>query len=408
MFVLKVLLLLLASWITCGGLHTAANSPPRPKFARNLPRDGPIPIEAKKERRIPPSNTKYSPVVTVQEEAISSPMKKEPALVRKVEPKTAVSSFSKSVVDIFFIFAEMPGFNFVHKQYYWVLPSVAAMLVKSSTRRNVADSEVRIHILSDTPLVLQKAKSLGYYTYDLLPYVDKHNKFLDRVALTVNGTENELTFFRWKVLNRIVTEWNHQASENSIDRIVVINCEVLLTFNVATLYDRAVIIAQSMTKTISTSSVQPEAIHIADSIMLFSSQGLSAFDAFMNDWFNKHKRDEVRRKSVGTNRRGWSDIVLFEHFVNASTSDTIRVQLFNPVVPNALLEQQHIQALGCEPLPDYDNPTGVHVRVNGLLYELRNQPPKAKKVLQDPQIHDIHLVGPGKKYPYCFMVSKVC
>eukprot|EP01032_Pedospumella_encystans_P024799 gene24799-28030_t len=156
---LKVLLLFLTSWIPCGGLHTAVGAP-----------------SLRSERIIP----------------------------------------RETIVDIFFIFAEMPGFAFVHKQYYWVLPSVAAMLVKSTTRRNAADSEVRIHILSDTQLVLQKAKSLGYYTYDLLPYVDKHNKFLDRVSLTVNGTANELTFFRWKVLNRIVTEWNRQTPENPV------------------------------------------------------------------------------------------------------------------------------------------------------------------------------------------------
>jgi len=338
-----------------------------------------------------------------------APTKKEvyitPSLRGQPVSRPIVTSSVPPVVDIFFILSDMTKLPFVRMQYYWVLPSVAAMLTKTNKSTEASDAEVRIHILSESVEILDKASSLGFYGYDLVPHIDKHNRFLNRVARTVNSTASELGFFRWKVLNHIVTDWNSHAAESPIRKVMVVNGEVLLTTNPAALYDRAMTLAQSTTSVSTVKNlIPPQAISIADSVMLYSPQGLSAFDAFIYEWFDEDCLQALRRKSVGTHNRPWSDAILFESFANASTPDTLRVKLFDTVTPGASANA-HTQALGCEPLSYYDNPYGVHVRVNGLPYQLRNKPKLQNRLLQDPKVHDAHIYGPDKKYPYCFIVS---
>ena len=372
----------------------------------------------KKDRVAPAGNTvPFSPVPADKKERYGPmipPRKKSTYEYVAPPPRiysssTPTSDLAFPIVDIFFIFADMPKMApFVHSEYFWVLPSVAGMLIKTNKSTNAADSEVRIHVISDSVKVIEKASSLGFYSYDLVPHIDKHHRFLNRVGSTVNSSESELGFFRWKVLNHIVSDWNGHAAESPIHRVMLVSSETLLTVNAAALYDRAVTLAL---KTAGASTLRtalaPDAIYLTDAVMLYSPRGLNAFDAYIDEWFNSGKRDEVRRKSVGTHNRPWSDVILFEHFANASTPVTLRVKWFDAVTPDAStkqLEQKQIQALGCEPLSYYDNPYGVHVRVNGQPYQLRNQPKKVIQDLQDPRIHDLSIYGPEKEYPYCFMV----
>jgi len=356
----------------------------------------------KRERAAPPRMIpagNRSPAPTKKDVYITPSLRGQPV------SRPIVTSSVPPVVDIFFILSDMTKLPFVRMQYYWVLPSVAAMLTKTNKSTEASDAEVRIHILSESVEILDKASSLGFYGYDLVPHIDKHNRFLNRVARTVNSTASELGFFRWKVLNHIVTDWNSHAAESPIRKVMVVNGEVLLTTNPAALYDRAMTLAQSTTSVSTVKNlIPPQAISIADSVMLYSPQGLSAFDAFIYEWFDEDCLQALRRKSVGTHNRPWSDAILFESFANASTPDTLRVKLFDTVTPGASANA-HTQALGCEPLSYYDNPYGVHLRVNGMPYQLRNKPQLENRLLQDPKVHDIHIYGPDKKYPYCFIVS---
>jgi len=298
------------------------------------------------------------------------------------------------------------------KQYYWVLTTVAAMF--SKTNINGLESDIRIHVLSDSPDILEKASSLGFYSYDLVPHIDRNSKFLTRVSRTVNDTAGELNIFRWNVLSHIVTDWNSQTAESPISRIIALEGDTLMTVHAAALFDRAVLLCRK----VANGEITPESISIAEPMMLFSPLGLSNFAAFIDDWYNSCMRDELRKKSVGTLGRAWSDAILYEHFAASSTLTRMRAKWFDPLNANStfvhtreggkgapLVEVQLDAALGCESLASYWNPYGVHFQVNGRILQLRNQPVLPNKLPQDPQVHGIHVYGPDKKYPYCFMVS---
>jgi len=183
----------------------------------------PVPVD-KKER--------YGPMIPPR--AKSAYVAPTPRIQSVSAPRSVISNLALPIVDIFFIFADMPkSAPFVSSEHFWVLPSVAGMLVKTNKSTNTADSDVRIHVLSDSMDVLEKASSLGFYSYDLVPHIDKHHRFLNRVGRTVNSTASELGFFRWKVLNHIVTDWNSHGAASTISRVMVLNGEVLLTTNPA-------------------------------------------------------------------------------------------------------------------------------------------------------------------------------
>eukprot|EP01032_Pedospumella_encystans_P024681 gene24681-27904_t len=414
MFGLRVLLLIFTSWLAGSNPldsqrlrrnHIAGGS-----YLTNVRSVSSVqskPSQEKRERaappRTPPAGNRIPPAPTKKNVYAT------PSLRGQHVPRPIATTSALPIVDIFFILSDMTKLPFVRMQYYWVLPTVAAMQARTNSSIAAADSELRVHILSDSTEILKKASSLGFYSYDLVPHIDKHQRFLNRVARTVNSTASELEFFRWKVLNHIVSDWNSHAAESPIRRVMVVNGEVLLTTNPAALYDRAVTLAQTIAGMNAQKNPDPpQAIYIADAVMLYSPEGLNAFDAYIDEWFNEGCIHELRRKSVGTDNRPWSDVILFERFANssASTSATLRLKLFDTIAVDAAAKQvelKHKQALGCEPLSYYDNPYGVHVRVNGLPYQLRNQQQQAKQVSQDPNIHDLHIYGPDKEYPYCFM-----
>eukprot|EP01032_Pedospumella_encystans_P018699 gene18699-21280_t len=223
MFRLRALFLMLTLWLAsgsplssqrhqrvhaAGGSYLAKVSSVAEKKDRVKPTGNTVPFspvpEDKKER--------YGPMIPPRaKSAYVAPL---PRTQSNNAPILPTSDLDLPIVDIFFIFADMPKMApFVHSEYFWVLPSVAGMLIKTNKSTNAADSEVRIHVISDSVKVIEKASSLGFYSYDLVPHIDKHHRFLNRVGSTVNSSESELGFFRWKVLNYIVTDWNGHAAE---------------------------------------------------------------------------------------------------------------------------------------------------------------------------------------------------
>lgn len=328
-------------------------------------------------------------------------------------------------VDIFYMYSENNKLLYMREGHYWTMPSVAAKF--SALNPTTNRSDVRIHVSVDSDAMLEQAQKVGYYAYDLRTFVSKHQPFKAIIQKTVTSLEYELTIFRWKVYNSIVTDWNRQHEpEEQIKRIICADGDVLMTMSPAKFFHNVV-----RTFLLNTTSAHDrkehnhnlvthyhhkeekepfhQLINLAYGVMcLFSPRGLAAFDSFIDDWYSGPEEDVVTRSFRAGGGKYWSDMMLLERFMFTEITERNNCFEYDRYVNYyegwraAPSNQCLLKALGCIPMSNY--------HAQGIMWGLHFAVDHQRAILvkhdsnQDINTNSLSIYGAKEKYPYCFMV----
>ena len=327
-----------------------------------------------------------------------------------------------STVDLFYMYSDSNRLIYVRDGHYWTMPSVAMKFSEFHPVTNKSD--IRIHICADSDRMLAQARSYGYYAYDLRESVRKYEHFRWLIHNTVTSTEYEVTIFRWKVYNSIVSDWNSaHGPHDRIRRILTVDGDVLLTMSPAKFYQDVV----DTFRLNSTSAAgagrahsqhhvrhedDHELINIAYGVVaLFSPRGLAAFDAYIDSWYSGAPDDEIIAKCKASGQRYWSDMMLLERFLSTNTS--VRNNCFEYDRYKAYYEgwrmdngnQCLLKALQCLPMSNYYDQGirhGMHFYVDNERVTLTNA-----THVNNASKKNLSIKGPREEYPYCFMVRQL-
>lgn len=307
---------------------------------------------------------------------------------------------------------------YVKEGHYWTMASVAAKY--SSYNPTTNRSDVRIHVSVDSDAMLKHAQELGFYAYDLRVISSKYQPFKSLIHKTVTSLEYELTIFRWKVYNSIVTEWNQKHKpEDQIKRILCADGDVLMTMSPAKFYHDVMhtFLLNSTNPTLHDPHDKREKelgyqlINLAYGVMcLFTPRGLTNFDGFIDQWYSGSEEEILARSNGAGGGKYLSDMMLLERFM--FTEVTERNNCFEydryvnyyegwRAVPN---NQCLLQALQCIPMSNY---LSLGIRW-GLYFAVNGQRTKLTKHNQNLLINkdSLSIYGAKEKYPYCFMVRR--
>lgn len=316
----------------------------------------------------------------------------------------------RQIVDIFYLFLASDQ-EYIRKGYFWVLPSVA--LAYSRTSSNGNEQDTRVHIVTDSPLILSQAESLGYHAYDIHPYFIVHHRLLSLIQNTVTSMEYKVTIFRWTVYNSIVENWNIDHPHSPITRVLVLDGDVLMTMNAAEFYD-SVVGAIALNSTDPASFKQPEYINMAYGVVgLFTVGGLRNFTSYIDTWYSG-TAEEIKHRCALAGGKFWSDMILLESFVSAVGStiaernncfEFSRYEGYDQGWRQETGNQCLLEALGCIPLTMYHSASahvapGPRIVYNGtVLNGLRHPNPQQLHM----ELLEVH--GGEEMLPYCFIVS---
>lgn len=324
------------------------------------------------------------------------------------------------VVDLFYMYSDSNRLAYVRDGHYWTMPSVAMKFSEFHPITNKSD--IRIHICADSDRMLTQARSYGYYAYDLREYVRKYEHFRWLVHNTVTSTEYEVTIFRWKVYNSIVSDWNSaHGPHDRINRILTVDGDVLLTMSPAKFY-QDVVDTFRLNATAAASPAQThsshhthhedshELINIAYGVVaLFSPRGLAAFDAYIDSWYTGAADDEIIAKCKQTGLRYWSDMMLLERFLGTNTTvrnNCFEYDRYKKYYQGWRMDSDNqclLKALQCLPMSNYYDQGiryGMHFYVDNKRVTLTNSTHANTATKKN-----LSIKGPLEDYPYCFMVS---
>ena len=335
-------------------------------------------------------------------------------------------------VDIFYMYSENNKYLYMREGHYWTMASVANKFSSHNPLTNRSD--VRIHIAVNSDAMLEQARKFGYHAYDLRVFSANHEQFKANIHKTVTSLEYELTIFRWKVYNSIVTDWNKQHSpEEQIKRIICADGDVLMTMSPAKFY-------HDVMQTFLLNSTIPhldhnhkpdhgnahnvthhhkkdreldyQLINLAYGVMcLFSPRGLASFDGFIDEWYSGPEEDVIARSNAAGGGKYWSDMMLLERFMFTEITERNncfeydRYKNYYEDWKKAPGSQCLLKALQCIPMSNY--------HAQGILWGLHFVINHQRTVLtKHNHIHTVNkdtlsIYGAQEKYPYCFMVSSL-
>ena len=334
-------------------------------------------------------------------------------------------------VDLFYMYSESNTLVYMRDGYYWTMPSVASKFANFNHRTNTSD--IRIHLFVDSDSMLEESKAKEYYAHDTRLFIQKYAYYKDLIRRTVTSLEYELTIFRWRMYNEVVSTWNamHAPSEQ-IERILCLDGDVLMAMSPAKFYHDVVdtfrynaTIArnnttQSTVHGLSSNSsnssyeTRHELINMGYGVVgLFTAHGLSAFDVYITDWYTGTDEEVLARSLKEGGGKYWSDMMLLEAFLSRNGTDTsIRNNCFEFDRYLRYWEgwradpasQCLLQALQCVPMPNYKEQAyqwGLHFHIDNLRWTGTTH---RHKFLGHKR--NLSIQGPMEKYPYCFMVKK--
>ena len=91
-------------------------------------------------------------------------------------------------VDIFYLFSlQESKAEYLNRRYFWLLPIVAQLL--SRLDKNANRSDTRIHIVTDSDVLLQEAANAGFHPYDIRTYRALNQEFIHLVTKSTSSLE---------------------------------------------------------------------------------------------------------------------------------------------------------------------------------------------------------------------------
>jgi hypothetical protein len=335
---------------------------------------------------------------------------------------------SSRTVDIIYMFLRNPKVEYYSKQYFWILPSVAQSF--STVDNETQTSDTRIHIVTDSADILLRAKSLGYYGHDVNILNSKvTHAYRKLVHDSVSSLEYEVTILRWKYYRMIMNDWNKEYPNSPMTRIVTLDGDVLMTMNVPAFFDSVI---RSLTDTSTLSSTERqitanqtrfEFINVALGVVgLFSPVGLSAFDEFIDEWYNGTIEEVLKRNyevaSYGK-QNFFSDMILQEKFIASNTIMRNRCfEYFLSTKEQGMsyyekwrLQPNHqclLMTLGCIPMSNYRSLLKLSPFIRFLI-DGTNTPRQVLQSASEKRIteYSLSIQAENEKYPYCFMVGNI-
>lgn len=286
-------------------------------------------------------------------------------------------------VDIFYLVIHNKKLEYIYKGHFWVLPAMAMLYSRPLTTQhpNITNNglrDTRVHIVTDSATILEKARSFRFEAHDIKDYLQMLPSDLPKqIHDGVTSIEYEVTLLRWLIYDLIVTKWNLEAAAKTvlpIQRVIALDLDAMITYNAATFFHNSVDALSS-----SATSTSPrnqnhhhsekesgldslsngddfEYINVAlGAVSLFSSQGLNLFAKDVFHWFND--TEEVVNKRCRSFHPHFSDMILLSGFIKSNPLRRSSCLETFPSIPCL------VQRMGCVPMHNYKseliNPTGL-------------------------------------------------
>ena len=247
-----------------------------------------------------------------------------------------IKAFPK--VDVFYYFLDdvddelqknrRQRYSYIVKRMFWVLP----LIVKRLSGTHPYGVDTRVHIVSNSEDVVQRAFLHGYFGHRLQEYKQADKHWLQKIKASLVGTvspyEYEITIVRWLIFSEILKSWNDSHFESEkMTRLLFLDGDVMMMINAARFFDTALTVLTEQ----DVHESRPAIIRDGDDLgyelisfgegvcNLFSPHGLHSYANFIRQWFRADVT-EVVKESKALGGIYFSDMELQRLFTNRNAT----------------------------------------------------------------------------------------